>query len=173
MPIKIGNINTTLLADSGSACSILNRSLASQVIQSSPRAFWVSEQMPPQLRTFSNIPIQVEGKIQASIMSNGWTCDSATFTVVADGLKSLIGRDLFDRLGLAVTQSTSQKRKCVNNISSPEFKELIAKTFSELGDQRITWQNLNFIKTFNLDIKKVDEFLLNYKKKSILNLRNC
>ena len=30
MPIKIGNINTTLLADSGSACSIHNRSLASQ-----------------------------------------------------------------------------------------------------------------------------------------------
>ena len=29
MPIKIGNINTTLLVDSGSACSILNRSLAS------------------------------------------------------------------------------------------------------------------------------------------------
>ena len=29
MPIKIGNINTTLLVDPGSACSILNRSLAS------------------------------------------------------------------------------------------------------------------------------------------------
>ena len=39
MPIKIGNINTTLLVDSCSACSILNRSLASQVGQSSPRAF--------------------------------------------------------------------------------------------------------------------------------------
>ena len=31
MPLKIGNVNTTLLVDSGSACSILNRSLASQV----------------------------------------------------------------------------------------------------------------------------------------------
>ena len=71
MPIKIGNINTTLLVDSGSACSILNRPLASQVVQSSSCAFWISEQMPPQLRTFSNEPIQVEGKIQASITSNG------------------------------------------------------------------------------------------------------
>ena len=35
MPVKIGNINTTLLVDSRSACSILNRSLASQVVQSS------------------------------------------------------------------------------------------------------------------------------------------
>ena len=78
--------------------------------------------MPPQLPTFSNEPIQVEEKIQASITSNGWTCHSATITVVADGLKSLTGRDLFDELGLAVTQSTSQKGKHVNNSSSSEFK---------------------------------------------------
>ena len=133
MPIKICNINTTLLVDSGSACSILNRSLASQVVQNSPRAFWINEKTSPQLRTFSNEPIQVEGKIQSPITSNGWTCDSATFTVVADGLKSLIGRHLSDQLGLAVTQSTSHKGNRVNNIpASPEFKEKIAKTFPEL-----------------------------------------
>ena len=88
--------------------------------------------MTPQLRTFSNEPIQVEGKIQAPITSKGWTCDLAIFTVVADGLKSLFGRDLFYKLGLAVTQSTSQKSNRVNNISSPEFKEHIAKIFPEL-----------------------------------------
>ena len=37
---------------------------------------------------------------------------------------------MFDQLGLA--QSTSQKSNRVNNISSPEFKEQIAKTFPEL-----------------------------------------
>ena len=85
------------------------------------------------LHNFSNDPIQVKGKIQSSITSNGWTCDSATFTVVAHVLKSLIGRDLFDQFGLAVAQSTSHKGTRVNNIpSSPEFKEQIAKTFPEL-----------------------------------------
>ena len=132
MPVKIGNMNNTLLVDSGSACSILNRSLESHVVQSSPRAFWINETVSPQLRTFSNEPIQVEGKIQSPITSKGWTCDAATFTVVADGIKSITGRDLFDKLGLAVTQSTSQKGNRVNNISSPEFKEQIAKTFPEL-----------------------------------------
>ena len=132
MPLKIGNINTTLHVESGSACSILNRSLASQVVQSSPRAFWIDETVPPQLLTFSNEPIQVEEKIQAPITSKGWACDSATFTVVADGLKSLIGRDLFDHLGLAVTQSTFLKGNRVNNIASPEFREQIAKTFPGL-----------------------------------------
>ena len=135
--------------------------------------------MPPQPRTFSNEPIQVEGKIQASITGNGWTCDSATSTVVADGLNSLIGYDLFDRLGLAVTQSTSQKGKCVNNISSPEFKELIAKTFPELASRIGRPKNhvakLKFHKDFQPRHQKdrIIEFLLNYKKKSILNLRNC
>ena len=33
MPIKIGNLNTTLLVDSGSACSILNRSRVGHVTQ--------------------------------------------------------------------------------------------------------------------------------------------
>ena len=132
IPVKIGNINTTLLVDSGSACSILNRSLASQVVQSSLRAYWINETVSPQLQTFSNEPIQVEGKIQSPITRKGWICDAAIFTVVADGLKSLIGRDLFDKLGLAVTQSTSQKNNRVNNISSPEFKEQIAKIFPEL-----------------------------------------
>ena len=132
MPNKIENINTTLLVDSGSACSILNRSLASQVVQGSPCAFWINEETSPQLRIFSNEPIRVEGKNQCPISSKVWTCDSATFTVVADGLKSLIGCDLFDQIGLAVTQPTSQKGNRINNISSPEFNEQIAKNIPEL-----------------------------------------
>ena len=47
MPIKVGNINTTLPVDFGSTCSILNRSLALQMVQSCPSALWISEQMPP------------------------------------------------------------------------------------------------------------------------------
>ena len=132
MPIRIGNINTTLLVDSGSACGVLNHLLASRVVKGSPRAFWIGEKVSSQIRTLSNEPIQVEGKIQSPVTSKGWTSDSATFTVVADGLMSLIGRDLIEQLGLAVAQSASQKGNRVNNISSPEFKEQIAKTFPEL-----------------------------------------
>ena len=99
MSIKTGNIISTLLVESSNACSILNRSLASPVVQSIPCAFWISEKASPQLRTFPNGSIQFEGKIRSSITSIGWSCDSATFTLVADGIKSLIGRDLFDQLG--------------------------------------------------------------------------
>ena len=107
MPIKIGKILTTLLVDSGSACSILNRPLASQVSGSSLNAFWFHDNTFLQLRNFLNEPVHIESKVQAAVLSNGCTYHSTTFTVVADGLQSLIGRELFDQLGLAVTQSSS------------------------------------------------------------------
>ena len=133
MPIKIGNISTTLLVDSGSACNYLNRLLATQVVKSSPHAVWIHDKVSPELRKFSKEPIHIKGKIQTPITSIGWTSNSTTFTVVADGLKSLTGRDLFDHLGLAVTQSSSVQGYQVNTISSlSEFNEHIAKNFTNL-----------------------------------------
>ena len=138
---------------------------------------FLDQRKGPQLRTFSNEPIHIEGKIQSPITSNGWTFDSATFTFVADGLKSLIGRDLFDQLGLAVTQFTSLKGNLVNNISSAsEFKKQIAKVFPELISRIGRCKNhvakskfLNFTKTFNLDITEADVFRSTCKIKSITN----
>ena len=147
------------------------------MVHSSPRAFWVNETTPPRLRTFSNEPIQVEGKIQAPIISKGWACDSATFTVVADGLKSLIGRELFAQLGLAMTQSTFLKGNRVNNIASPEFKEQIATTFpglvSRIGRSKSHVAKSKFHNDFQPRHQKVDVSLLTFKKKLILNLGNC
>ena len=90
MSTKIGNISTKLLVDSGSACSILNRSLASRVVKSSPHGIWIHEKVSRQLRTFLYETIHIEGKIQTRITIKGWTSNSATFTVDADGLKSLL-----------------------------------------------------------------------------------
>ena len=71
--------------------------------------------------------------MQTTITSNVWTSNSAIFTVVADGLKSLIVNDLFDNLGLAVRRSSSSQGNQVNNISSSsQFKEHIGKNFPNL-----------------------------------------
>ena len=56
MPLKIGNVNTTLLVDSGSAYSILNHSLALQVVQSSPRALGFMNQHHHNYGTFRMNP---------------------------------------------------------------------------------------------------------------------
>ena len=175
MPLKIGNVNTTLLVDSGSACSILNHSLALQVVQSSPRAFWIHESTPPQLRNFSNEPLQVEGKIQAPVTSKGWACDTTNFTVVADGLNSLIVRDLFDQLGLAVTQSSFLKGNSINNIASPEFKEQIAKTFpglvSRIGRSKSHVAKSKFHKDFQTRHQKGRRIPINLQDKVNAELR--
>ena len=55
------------------------------------------------------------------------------FTVVTVGLKLLFRHELFDQLGFAVTQSSSQKGNQVNTISPhSEFKKHIALQFLDL-----------------------------------------
>ena len=170
MPNKIGKISTTLLVDSGSACSILNRSLALQVVKRSSYAVWLYEKFRPQLRTFSNEPFNFEGKVKTHVTSNSWTSNSATFTVVADGLKSLIGRDLFDHLGLAVTQSSSSRGNQVNNLSSSsEFNKHITQNFPNLISRIERSKNhvakSNFHKNFQPRNQKVRRIPINLQDK--------
>ena len=107
----------------------------------------------PQLRTFSNEPIRIEGKIQYPVSSNGWNSRSATFAVVDDSLKSLFGRHLFDQLGLAATEPHSYTGSQVNTISPhSELKEHIASQFpnkiSRIGRQKNNVAKSKFHKTF-------------------------
>ena len=105
------------LIDSGSACSILIKSLAARIVSSNTIEIWVNENNKPQLRTIPNELTQIEVKIRTPVTSNGCYIPSSTFTVVADGLKPLISGDCFIQLGLAVRQHSSQKGNQVNNIS--------------------------------------------------------
>ena len=107
--LQIGNTQVGLLIDSGSVCSILPKSLASEIVENSPLARWLMIPPPQELKTFSNEPINVTGMIQAPIASNGWRLEEAEFVVVRDGLKPLVGRDLFDTLGISVTQIPKMK----------------------------------------------------------------
>ena len=104
MPIKIGIFSTALLVDAGSACSLLNHKLATRLVNGNSHAIWVRGIVKPELQIFSNELIQIEGKIQTPVTSSRWHTPAATFTVITDGLKPLIGRDMFDMLGHAVTQ---------------------------------------------------------------------
>ena len=62
MLIEIGNLSTTLLLDSWSACRIFNQSFPAQVVKSSPHAFLVRDNSNLQLGSSSNEPILVEVK---------------------------------------------------------------------------------------------------------------
>ena len=132
--LQIGNTQVGLLIDSGSVCSILTESLAAEIVDNSPLARWLMTTSPQELKTFASEPINVMGMIQAPIASNGWRIEDAEFVVVGDGLKPLIGRDLFDALGISVTQTpNSNEGSMVNAITSQcPFKTRIAKQFPQL-----------------------------------------
>ena len=57
--LQIGNTHAEFLIDSGSVCSILQESLASEIVENSPLARWVMISPPQELKTFSNEPINV------------------------------------------------------------------------------------------------------------------
>ena len=92
--------------------------------------------------------------IQAPIASKGWRIEDAEFVVVRDGLKPLIGRDLFDALGISVTQTPNSNEGSMVNAITPQcpFKSPIAKQFpqliSRIGRSKIRIVKSKFHKSF-------------------------
>ena len=84
---------------------------------------------------------------------------------------------MFDQLGLAVTQSTSQNGNRVNNISSPKFKEQIAKTFLELilriGRSKNHAAKSKFHKVFQPRHQRGRRVPINLQEKVNKQLKNC
>ena len=118
--LPIGNTQVVILVDSGSVCSILTESLAAEIVDNSHRAQWFMTAPPQKLKIFANEPINVMGMIQAPIASKGWRTEDAEFVVVHDGLKPLIGRDLFDALGISVTQTPNSNEGSMVNAITPQ-----------------------------------------------------
>ena len=86
------------------------------------------------MKTFSNEPIKVLGQLATLVTYNDWTCDDAHLAVVEDRHKIIIGRDLFNSLGLAVVQQQVESGKRVNNINNSTYKvkDTIAAQFPHL-----------------------------------------
>ena len=74
------------------------------------------------------------GHLETTVAYNNWKDKAAMLTVVEDGHKNIIGRDLFTTLGLAVVQQQPEYGKCANNINSStcKNKEIIATQFPHL-----------------------------------------
>ena len=93
-----------------------------------------------------------------------------------DGLKLLIGRDLIDHLGLAVTQSSSVQGNQVNTISaSSEYKEFFAKIFpnliSRLGTSKNHVAKINFHEDFQPRHQKDRRIPINLQDKVNMELK--
>ena len=69
------------------------------------------------------------------VRCNDWRIQKAKITVVADGFRPILGRDLFDKLGITISQKPCPNTE-VNNIEPPcAIKKSFAKEFPELISQ--------------------------------------
>ena len=164
--IQLGEIKSSAMIDSGSAVSIITRSLANKITRSTKSAKWTNATEKRNLKTFSNEPNKVLGHLETTVIYNQWKDTSARLTVVDDGHKNIIGRDLFATLGLAVVQQQPETRKCVYNINNTvcKIKETIATQFphlvSRIGLSKTHVAKSSFIKSLQQSIRKVDVFRL-------------
>ena len=132
--VQLGEVKAHAMIDSGSAVSLITKTLANQIIRTTKSAKWIDTKERRNLKTFSNEPIKVLGHLETTVAYNNWKDRAAMLAVVEDGHKNIIGRDLFTTLGLAVVQQQPENGKCVNNIisSTCNIEETIKKQFPHL-----------------------------------------
>ena len=131
LSLTIGNTNCDLLLDSGSGCTIINMSLAREIMFNCAQSQW-SEKRPLELKSFSNDIVQPLGALKTPVKCNDWSIQKAKITVVSDGFRPILGRDLFDQLGITISQKPCPQLE-VNNIDPPcAIKKSLAKDFPDL-----------------------------------------
>ena len=165
--VQMGEIQTSAMIDSGSAVSIITQSLANKTLRSTNAAKWTESTKKRNLKTFSNEPIKVIGHLETTVVYNQWQDKSAILTVVDDGHKNIIGRDLFTTLGLAVVQQQPETGKCVYTFNNPtcKIKESIATQFphlvSRIGLSKTHVAKSKFYQTFTAKHQKVRRVPIN------------
>ena len=113
--------------------------LANRILKTTSLARWIITKQDRYLKTFSNEPIKFLRKLSITVTYNDWTCEEACLTVVGDGHKLLIGRDLFNSLGLAVVQRQVKRGICIINIDNStcthkqKIKSQVPQPVSKIG----------------------------------------
>ena len=156
MSLTIGNTNCDLLLDSGSGCTIINLSLAREIMLNCAQSQW-SEKKPLELKSFSNDIVQPLGTLKTPVKCNDWSIQKAKITVVADGFRPILGRDLFDQLGITISQKPCPQ-KGVNNKDKPcAIKKSLAKEFPDLISRIGKSKNHTVISKFHKNYRVIHQ----------------
>ena len=96
-----------------------------------PQSQW-SEKKPLELKSFTNDIVKTLGTLKTPVRCNDWKIQKAKITVVAYGFRPILGRDLFDQLGIIISQKPCPNVE-VNNIDQTcAIKRSLAKEFPDL-----------------------------------------
>ena len=70
--------------------------------------------------------------MKTSVRCNDWKIQKAKITVVADGFRPVLGRDLFDKLGITISQKPCPNTEVINIEPHCAIKKSFAKEIPEL-----------------------------------------
>ena len=115
LEIQFGNSKYWVTVDSGSSSSIVTERMAGEIEIRDSNSWWSRTTNPTQLRSYTNDPIKNKGTLYSDIQCNGWYAGRADLIVVPNNHRAIIGRDLFQALGITLHQQTP---------SSPEGKNI-------------------------------------------------
>ena len=76
-----------------------------------------SEKKQLELKSFSNDVVETLGTLKTPVQCYAWKIQKAKIKVVADGFRPILGRDLFDQLGLSISQKSCPNVE-INNIAT-------------------------------------------------------
>ena len=186
LDICVGNTKTKALVDSGSVCTNVNKSLADTVVSGCKESYWVQSPEIHDLKTFSNDIIKIVGVINTSIKCNDWIATGVDVTVVEDGHRPIIGRDLFPKLGLSLTQlkqfaNIDQNQCLIKKQIAFDFPDLVTRigkslkhsvksTFHKVftpTHQKGRRVPINLQPLVNIELKKLPD------EKHIIKLNSC
>ena len=173
LSLTIGNTNCDLLLDSGSGCTIINMSLAREIMLNCAQSQW-SEKRLLELKSFSNDIVQPLGNLKTPVKFNDWSIQKAKITVVADGFRPILGRDLFDQLGITISQKPCPQTE-VNNIDPPcAITKSLTKKFpdliSRIGKSKNYTVNSKFHKNYRVIHQKGRKVLIHLQPKVKIEL---
>ena len=77
-----------------------------------------SENKPLELKSFSNNIVKTLGMLKTPVRCNDWKNQKTKITVVVDNFRPIPGADLFDQLGITISQKPCPNIE-INNIETP------------------------------------------------------
>ena len=130
--VTFGNNKYWVMVDSGSSNSLITERMAQEIEERDKSSWWSRKTNPTNLRSFTNTPIKNKATVYCDVQCNGWNAGRADLIVVPNNHRALVGRHLFQGLGIQVNQQTSPKLEGKNvamreNLDSQNLKQLIAK----------------------------------------------
>ena len=135
--VKFGNTKYWVMVESGSSHSLVTERMAREIEMRDKNSWWSRRTNPVNLRSFTNTPIKNRGTLYCDVECNEWNAGRADLIVVPNNHRALIGRDLFQGLGIKVNQQPSPTSEgknvaMIENQNNKSLKQEIAKQFPGL-----------------------------------------